>query len=170
MIMKKNLVPFGLTLFAAALLLLVGAGSAAAETQTFRSQESFSIFVPCANGGLGETVQGIAKVHAVFGVTEDGAGGFHVHAQVKYRGSGLGDVTGDTYRFHADVPEFGFFADRLNETAGGAFNAAITFSIDVLGMGDAPSLRVTAHAQITVNANGVVTMEKGDFVPVETCN
>jgi hypothetical protein len=166
--MKTHL-RFALTFAAAALLLLAAAGPAAAETQTFRSQESFSIFVPCANGGLGEAVEGIAKVHAVFGVTDDGAGGFHLHTQFMLHGAGLGMVTGDTYRLHADVPEIDLFA-RLNETAGGAANAAFDVNIDLIGMGTAPSFHVTGHFQGTVNANGVVTMEKGSFDVVETCN
>lgn len=164
--MKTQLTRFALT-FAAVILMLVIAGPAVAETQTFHDQSPFSILVPCANGGTGELVEGIAKINAVLSSTEDGAGGFHVHINLKFRGAGLGTVTGDTYRYHADIPEI--FIDRLNETAGGAFNAAITYRVDVIGTGDAPTFSVDGHAQITVNANGVVTMEKGDFTLNETC-
>jgi hypothetical protein len=168
-LMKKNLVRFGLTLFAAALLMLVGAGSASAATQTFHDQGPFSVFVPCANGGAGELVEGLVKVHIVVGITDDGAGGFHAHTQVKLQGAGLGSVTGDTYRLHADIPEI--FFDRFNVGAGGSHNAALNYGIDAIGMGDAPTYRLTARAQITVNANGVVTMEKGSpFLETETCN
>ena len=166
--MNKNLVRLGLPLLAAALLLLVAAGPAAAETQTFRDQTTFSILVPCANSGAGELVEGIARIHAVFGVTEDGAGGFHLHSSFKVRGAGLGAVTGDTYRFHAEEPTI-FFGDRVNDPAGPGFNASITFRIDVIGTGDAPTFSVDAHAQITVNANGEVTMERGDLTTNETC-
>jgi hypothetical protein len=166
--MNKNLVRLVLPGFAVALLLLVTTGPAAAETQTFRDLTTFSIFVPCANGGAGELVEGIAKVHAVFGITEDGAGGFHLHSSFKVRGAGLGTVTGDTYRFHAEEPVLS--VDRANDPAGPGFNAAITFKIDVIGTGDAPTFSVDAHAQITVNANGEVAMEKGDFTVNETCN
>jgi hypothetical protein len=165
--MKKNLVRFGITLFSAALLMIAGAGSAAAETQTFRDQTNFSIFVPCANGGAGESVDGVVKVHAVFGETDDGAGGAHLHVQIKLQGAGLGTVTGDAYRLHADAPEI-FFADRINENAGGSFNAAINFGVDAIGMGDAPNFHGTYRMQVTYNANGVLTMEKGVFT--ETCN
>jgi hypothetical protein len=165
---KKNLVRFGLTFCAAALLMFISAGPAAASTQTFREQSSFSVFVPCANGGSGELVEGIVKVHVVFGITEDGAGGFHAHVQVKLQGAGLGTETGDAYRLHADIPEI--FFDRLNENAGGSYNAALDYSVDAIGMGDAPTYSLNAHAQVTINANGVVTMEKGDLTPVETCN
>lgn len=159
---------FVLTLAAAALLVLVAAAPAAAATETFRSQETFSIFVPCANGGAGELVEGIARLHVVIVQTEDAAGGIHLQFSAQYRGAGLGTVTGDTYRFHSDVPEI--FIDRLNETAGGGFNAAITYKVNVIGTGDAPTFTADAHAQVTVNANGVTTMEKGDFTVDETCN
>jgi len=166
--MKKNLVRFGLTLFAAALLMIAGAGSAAAETQTFRDQGSFSIFVPCANGGLGESVDGVVKVHAVFGETTDGAGGTHWHLQFKLQGAGLGSVTGDTYRLHADFPEFIFVPERENNNAGGSSNIGINVGIDAIGMGDAPNFHATFHFQGTENANGVITMERGYIT--ETCN
>jgi hypothetical protein len=118
-------------------------------------------------GGAGETVDGLLKVHVVLGETADGAGGFHLHAQVKLQGVGIGTVTGDSYRLHADEP-FIFVGDRINDTAGGAFNGAISFNVDAIGMGDAPNFHGTFRFQVTENANGVLTMEKG--VMTETCN
>lgn len=164
--MKKNLVRFGLTLFAAALLMIVSAGPAAAATETFRDQYAFSVFVPCANGGLGEQVEGVLKLHAVIGETDDGAGGAHLHVQVKLQGAGLGTVTGDAYRLQADIPEF-IFANRINDNAGGSFNGAFNFNVDAIGMGDAPNFHGTFRIQTTTNANGVTTMDKGVFT--ETC-
>jgi hypothetical protein len=164
--MKKNLVRFGITLFSAALLMIAGAGSAAAATQSLRSQEPFSIFVPCANGGLGETVGGIAKLHVVIGETDDGAGGYHLHAQITLRGVGIGTVTDDRYQFHADEPFI--FADRINDNAGGSFNGAFNFNFAAIGLGDAPSYNGTFRIQVTENANGEVTMERG--LMTETCN
>lgn len=159
-----------MTLIAATLLVLLAAAPpAAADTQAVHGQDTFSVFVPCANGGLGETVNGVVKVQGVFSTTDDGSGGFHAHFKFSLRGAGVGDVTGDTYRLHADIP-FIFFADRLNDPAGDGFNAAIDYSVDAVGAGSAPNFHLRARAQITVNANGVVTMEKGDFTPVETCN
>src|SRR6185369_12282006 len=117
--MKTNFTRCGLTFAAAALLILVAAAPAAAATQTFRSQDSYSVFVSCANGGSGESVDGIVKVHAVFGVTDDGAGG--------------------------------------------SMNGAFNFNVDAIGMGDAPNFHGTFRMQVTYNANGVLTMDKGVF-------
>ena len=155
--MKKNLVRFGLTLFAAALLMLVAAGPAAAATQSVRALESFSVFVPCANGGLGEEVEGIAKLHAVIGETDDGSGGTHLHAQITLRGVGIGTVTGDRYQYHADIPFI--VPNRINDPADETFNGAFDFDLAVIGLGDAPSFNATFRSQITVNANGDVTMD-----------
>ncbi len=164
--MKACLTRFALTLAAAALLILVAAAPAAAETQQFRDQTNFSIFVPCANGGLGENVEGIAKVHVVIGQTDDSAGGFHLHAQITLRGVGIGTVTDDRYQFHADEPFI--VPNRINDNAGGSENFAFNFNFDAIGMGDAPNFHGTFRMQGTMNANGVITMEKG--VITETCN
>ncbi|HEU4886578.1 MAG TPA: hypothetical protein VFV49_01745 [Thermoanaerobaculia bacterium] len=159
-----------MTLMAAAMLVLLAAASpAAAATQVIHDQDTFSVFVPCANGGLGETVDGFVKVQGVLSETSDGAGGVHFHFKFTLRGAGLGSVTGDTYRLHGDVPAF-IIGNRLNDNAGGSFNAAIDYGVDAIGQGSASNFHSRARAQITVNANGVVTMEKGDFVPDETCN
>lgn len=64
------------------------AAPAAAETQTFRGQDSFSVFVPCANGGSGESVDGILKVNAVFGETFDSAGDApNFHGTIRFQGT-----------------------------------------------------------------------------------
>ena len=165
----KSHVTRTLTLAAAGMLLFLAAAvPAAADTQVIHDQDTFSVFVPCANGGLGETVDGLVKVHAVISETADAGGGFHGQFKLTLKGSGLGDVSGDTYRIHADVPIFLF--TRANQNAEGSFNAAIDYSVDAIGQGGAPNFRLRARAQITVNANGVVTMEQGDLVPEESCN
>jgi len=156
--MKAPLTRLALTLAAAAVLILAAAAPAAADTQSFRTQSNFSIFVPCANGGLGEVVEGIAKGHDVLGMTTDDAGGQHFHLQSTLQGVGIGDVTGDTYQFHEDIPVFLF--DRLNAGAGGSFNASIDASVAVIGMGSAPNFTMGIRLQVTIDANGVTTMDK----------
>ena len=164
----KSHVTRAMTLVAAALLVLATAVPAMAATQVIHDQQTFSVFVPCANGGLGETVEGLLKTRVVIVETVDAAGGGHFHLSLKLQGVGIGQVTGDTYRLHADIPLF--FFERFNATAGGAENFALNYSIDAIGMGNAPNFHVNASAQVTINANGDVTMAKGDLVPEETCN
>lgn len=164
--MKTHLTRLALTFAAAAILILAAAAPAAADTQTFRDQENFSVFVPCANGGSGEEVDGILKAHGVIGVTTDSAGGTHFHLQFKLQGVGIGAVTGDSYQLHADIPEI--FFDRLNQNAGGSANGSVDINVDAIGMGDAPNFHMTDRLQITQNANGDITMQK-EFVG-ETCD
>ena len=165
--MKACFTRLALTFAAAAILTLVAAAPAAAATQQFRDQTNFSVFVPCANGGAGENVDGIAKVHVVIGETQDGAGGVHLHAQVKLQGVGIGSVTGDSYRFHADEPAF-IFGNRINDNAGGSFNGSVSLNVDAIGMGDAPNFHLNFRIQVTENANGDLVMEK--FFEGESCN
>jgi hypothetical protein len=165
--MKSHVTRFTLTFAAAAMLILFAAAApAAAATDTLRTLEPISGFVPCANGGLGETVEGVVKLHAVFGTTDDGAGGFHLHAQAQLHGVLIGTITGDRYQFHGDYPFI--FADRINENAGGSMNGAFNFGVDVIGTGGAVSFHSTWREQVTYNADGVLTMEK--IVMTETCN
>ncbi|HEX3528633.1 MAG TPA: hypothetical protein VH988_16335 [Thermoanaerobaculia bacterium] len=166
MMMKARFTLLTLTLAAAALLILVAAAPASAATQQFRDQGPFSIFVPCANGGSGESVDGIVKAHFVFGETDDSAGGAHFHVQIKLQGVGIGSVTGDSYRIQADIPII--FYDRLNDNAGGSSNISFDYGVDAIGQGDAPNFHGTMRFQGTMNANGEITMEKNTFT--ETCN
>ena len=157
--MKAHVTRFAaLTLAAAAVLILAAAAPAAADTQSLRSTSPFSVFVPCANGGSGENVDGILKEHDVFGETTDDAGGTHFHVQVTLQGVGIGDVTGDTYQVHADIPVF--FFDRLNTGAGGSGNASFDVSVAAIGLGGAPNFHLDERFQITQDANGVITMNK----------
>jgi hypothetical protein len=164
--MKAHLTRFALTLAAAAVLIFAAAAPAAADTQSFRSQTPFGVVVPCANAGSGELVEGILKEHDVIGVTTDDAGGIHFQVKTDLQGVGIGDVTGDTYQMHADIPVI--FFDRLNAGAGGSFNQSIDVSIGVIGMGGAPNFHLDERMQVTIDANGVVTMEK--FFASVTCD
>jgi hypothetical protein len=164
--MKAQLTRFALTFAAAAILILVAAAPATAATQTFRDQVNFTVNVPCANGGLGEDVDGILKGLEVFGITEDGAGGFHVHIHLTLHGVGIGADTGDKYQMHVDIPDLPF--EILNDNAGGSQSVSINLSADVIGMGDAPNFHADLRGKFTVNANGVVTVDR--FEITDTCN
>jgi len=160
--MKSHLTRFALTFAAAAILTLAAVAPATAATQSTRDQQNFSIFVPCANGGLGENVDGIVKVHDVFGVTSDGAGGFHLHNDANVQGVGIGSVTGDSYRFR--------FNGSFNEnfTAGGAQSVEETVNEVVSSMDSATTFTMTLRAKLTVNANGEVVVDR--FAPTATCD
>ncbi len=79
---------------------VVGVTAAQAEVTTNDKQTiPFDVFVPCANGGAGETISGDLQLHTLFTDTINGnnwSGKFHIQPQ----GGSLvgGRPTGDTYR------------------------------------------------------------------------
>lgn len=73
--------------------------SAQAITQTFRFTfpVDMTVFIPCANGGLGESVVLTGDIEAVFHVTEN-RNTFVASRRFRPRGvRGVGLITGDTY-------------------------------------------------------------------------
>jgi hypothetical protein len=160
--MKNCLTRFAQTFAAVAVLMLMAAAPAPAATQSIRYQDNFSVLVPCANGGLGEEIDGFIKVHELVGVTEDGAGGFHFHAEANYHGVAIGSVTGDTYRIVFNGVTFD------NDVAGGGETFDLILRGDAIGLGTASDFSTTIRSKVTVNANGDVVVDR--FVVTETCN
>ena len=160
--MKNGLMRLALTFAAVAVLMLMAAAPATAATQSIRYQDNFSVFVPCANGGLGEDIDGFIKVHELVGVTEDGAGGFHFHAEANYHGVAIGSVTGDVYRIVFSGVTFD------NDVAGGGETFDLILRGDAIGLGTAADFGTTIRSKVTVNANGDVVVDR--FVFTETCN
>lgn len=160
--MKTCLTRLALTFPGVAVLMLMVAAPATAATQSIRYQDNFSVFVPCANGGLGEDIDGMVKVHELMGVTEDGAGGFHFHIEVNYHGVAVGSVTGDIYRIVFDGTTFD------NDVAGGGETFDLILRGDAIGLGTASDFGTTIRSKVTVNANGEVVVDR--FVMTETCN
>lgn len=160
--MKNRLTRLALTFTAVAVLMLMAAVPATAATQTIRYQDTFSVFVPCANEGLGEVIDGFIKVHQLVGVTEDGAGGFHFHAEANYHGAAVGSVTGDIYRIVFNGVTFD------NDVAGGGETFDLILRGDAIGLGTASNYSTTIRSKVTVNANGDVVVDRA--VITETCN
>jgi hypothetical protein len=160
--MKSHLTPFVMIFAVAAILILAATAPAAAATTSFHDQQPFSIFVPCANGGLGENVDGIVKIHQVLGFTDDGAGGTHFHIEANVQGVGIGSVTGESYRFR-----FNGSQDE-NATAGGAQSFEETIRNVVSSMDSDTTFTMTIVAKFTVNANGDVVVDRG--APTVTCD
>ena len=100
----------------------------------------------------GETFQVSGSLHALFHVTRDNAGGFHIKAHLN--GQGIRAVSdGTTYRVNT--------ADNLTINVGATKGAASNFTgvvnFGLIGQGRAPNLRLHVNLHGTVNANGEVT-------------
>lgn len=125
----------------------------AANTETTSEFVPFStaVFVPCANGGGGETVQVDGTLHTVFPITET-PNGLRVSVHENPQGvTGTGLTTGDTC--HAT----GSFNSHLHLAPGVTEN----FQRQFLLIGPGPDNNFTIHqtAHITITPNGDITTE-----------
>ena len=102
----------------------------------------------------GKTYQVDGRLHAVFHVHKDNAGGFHLKGHLN--GQGV-TITGNntTYR--------GTGAANLSANVGAAKGAASEFTgvanIGLIGQGQAPNYRLHVNIHGTINANGQVTAQ-----------
>ena len=110
--------------------------TALTETEHLFIPYSLNQFVPCANGGAGESVQLEGTLRLMGHITE--AGGmffFHYYAQ-PYNVSGYGVITGD--RYHLVGHSFGRISVSVSATD------TNTSSFQVIG--DGPDNNFTAHS------------------------
>ena len=114
----------------------------------------FSVFVPCANGGVGEdVVSSDLRLHGLISETFDAAGGAHFSFHFQpMGGNGVGTVTGDKYQ------ATGITRDGINFNAGGLpAEETLVDNFRWIGWGRGNNLLVHTTFHITVNENGVVT-------------
>ncbi len=111
---------------------------------------AFRVFVPCANGGVGEIVAFSGNSLLVAQIVMDGNGGFHETQTENFQGvSGVGLTSGVKYQ----VPETNHIT--LNGTVG--VEKTITNTVNVIGQGPGNNLLFKFTLHETVNANGTVT-------------
>jgi len=109
-------------------------------------------FVPCANGGAGESVLVQGTLHLQEHITINDN-----RATVKtYAGpqgaTGVGLTTGDTYRAVGNTQE----TDTIPLT-NGAFEFTFVNNFRMIGQGPDNNLQVHQTIHVTIDANGVVT-------------
>lgn len=108
-------------------------------------------FVPCADGGAGETVVVTVKLHVLLAQTIDASGGQHLTFHFQDQGSkGVGVVTGDVYR------RVGVTRQTQNAAASG-LPAEVTFVnvFDFIAPGPRNNFQVHELIHITATKNGV---------------
>ncbi len=130
------------------------AGVTTNETQTI----PFSVLVPCANGGAGETISGDLQLHILFTSTVNGnnvSGKFHFQPQ---GGSLVGETTGDTYR--ATGVTQGTFKGSLQN---GQYTETFVNNFRMIGPGPGNNALVHENFHITINANGDTTVTHDNF-------
>lgn len=112
-----------------------------------------TVFVPCANGGAGESVTLSGELHEVFHVTVNDAG----HSTVKFFSqpqgvSGVGAVTGVKYQ------GTGVTQDTRTTRVGSEVTFVDVFRL--VGRGSGSNFAVHENMHVTVNANGTVTTSR----------
>jgi hypothetical protein len=115
-------------------------------------------FVPCADGGAGELVQASGSLHVVITTVTDATGGILVRALFQPQGLvGVGLTTGDKYPATGGTQS----TDRL----GTPLPAVITFinNFRFIGAGPDNNLLVHEELHVTINENGVVTVDDAKF-------
>jgi hypothetical protein len=115
-----------------------------------------TVFIPCANGGLGEDVVLVGPLHVLMTLTVNQAGGFSMKTSFQPQGVvGIGMITGDIY--HAT----GLTHDQTSGALGGEYTYVNNFRIIGPGPGNNYLVHETYH--ITINANGQVAVEVDNF-------
>jgi hypothetical protein len=113
--------------------------------------ETFS--VPCANGGAGEDVLLTGFLHVLVAAKQDGSGGLHTVVHFQPMGlAGTGLTTGDVYRA----------TGMTGETVNGIdipFEDTFVNNFRLIGPGKGNNLLVHELFHVTINTQGVVTVE-----------
>ena len=154
--MKKLLVLSGLV---AVLSFAVVSSSSGAPASSFTVNSVFpidlAVFVPCANGGVGEDVLLSGNLHDLIHVTVND-NSVHVKTHDQPQGiSGTGVVTGDKYQ------ATGVTQDEFNTSFG--MEETFINNFRIIGQGPGNNFLVHENFHITINANGTVTASHDNF-------
>ncbi len=129
---------------------------ASSPTYTFFVPLQFSRWVPCANGGAGETVDLSGSLQQVFTLTTSSDGIVHLlyhHNLVDV--SGVGETTGEIYRYN------GVANDAIELAIGGAVNVGETWTVtdnfQMVGQGSGTVFTLSVLWHVTVNPDGTLT-------------
>ena len=154
--MKKLLVLSGLV---TVLSFAVVSSSSGAPASSFTVNSVFpidlAVFVPCANGGVGEDVLLSGNLHDLIHVTVND-NSVHVKTHDQPQGiSGTGVVTGDKYQ------GTGVTQDEFNTSFG--MEETFINNFRIIGQGPGNNFLVHENFHITINANGTVTASHDNF-------
>lgn len=133
--------------------------SATTATSSTRDPFTITVFIPCAANGAGENVTLNGRLHMLLHTTVTNNGIVHVKGHFQPQGlGGVGDVTGDRYR------GVGVTQDMTTVHPGG-FPVTFTFinNFRMIGQGRGNNFQVHENLHVTINANGVVTVDRSNF-------
>lgn len=136
------------------LLLMVGPLLFAEVTTNIIVPVNLQVFIPCANGGAGESVTISGDLHILITTTiNDNT--LHLTQHFQPQGlTGVGSVTGDKYQ--------GTGVTRQDVNVNGIvfpFNTTFVNNFRIIGQGQGNNFLVHQTVHTTVNANGDVTAD-----------
>jgi hypothetical protein len=119
---------------------------------------NFGVFVPCANGGVGENVDFSGSIHAIFRTTVNG-NRVSVFQQQNLAGvTGTGETTGTTFQSTGSISEVDS-GDFTNGPAVFRFQNAAHF----VSQGSESNWLIHEIGNFVVNADGTVTVNFDNF-------
>ena len=136
--------------------MIVPANAAIQENDT--TEINLSVFVPCAAGGAGETVDLTGPLHTLITFTISGnnvSGFFHFQPQSI---SGTGETTGARYQATGVTQE-----SFKNSLQNGQVNETFVNNFRIIGQGPGNNFLVHETLHFTINANGAVTVSHDNF-------
>lgn len=154
--MKTSIPRVMICLVAALTILVVPANAAVQENDT--TDISITVFIPCAAGGAGETVDLSGPLHTLISLTINGknvSGYFHFQPQGI---SGTGESTGDKY--HATGVTSESFKTSLQN---GQANMTFINNFRIIGQGPGNNFLVHETFHLTINADGTLTVVHDNF-------
>lgn len=135
------------SLLAAALTLFALPANGAVQTNV-SVPVSITVDIPCA----GETVELSGKLHVLFLLTADAAGGLLLKAHFQPQGvSGFGLTTGVKYQATGETQEETHFKSL-------PFEDTFVNNFKIIGQGPGNNLLIHEDFHITVNGQGIVTV------------
>jgi hypothetical protein len=142
------------TLLATLAVAGVAAGVAAAgvTTNDVKQTMPFSVFIPCANGGAGETVSGTIDLHTLFTATVNG-NNVSMKEHFQPQGSSLvGETTGDAYQATGVTQDH-----SKSSLQNGQSTFTFVNNFRIIGQGPGNNFLIHEVTHVTVNANGDIT-------------
>lgn len=154
--MKTPMPRMMICLVAILTMLVIPANAAVQVNDT--TEISLSVFIPCAAGGAGETVDLSGPLHTLVSSTINGnnvSGYFHFQPQGI---SGIGDSTGSKY--HATGVTSESFNNSLQN---GQANLTFVNNFRIIGQGPNNNYLVHETMHVTINADGTATVFHDNF-------
>ena len=116
---------------------------------------SATLWIPCANGGVGEMVKLLGQIEIQIHTTEDENGGLHMLTHVRPSGVvGVGAASGLMYRGTG-----GTFQHENEDLDGYPATYSYSNIFRIIGQGRGNNLMVHLLVHQTVNANGEATAD-----------